>query len=162
MNSKHHPFYLGILMTFMSAAAIAEEDPAIDACRKAASEQAKGEIVEIELEKEEGVEMYEIDLQATDGSKWEFKCDKTGKIVEKEQELPNADHPAFAALKKIDEAEARKTALATYPGIVEKVEYEIESDGTAVYEIDIKTGDGREMEVEIDAATGKIIKSEED
>ncbi|MCL7422631.1 MAG: PepSY domain-containing protein [Methylobacter sp.] len=162
MNSKYYPFYLGVLMTFMSAAAIAEEDPAIDACRKAASEQAKGEIVEIELEKEEGVEMYEIDLQATDGSKWEFKCDKTGKIVEKEQELPNADHPAFATLKKIDEAEARKTALAAHPGIIEEVEYEIESDGTAVYEIDIKTGDGREMEVGIDAATGKIIKSEED
>jgi uncharacterized membrane protein YkoI len=162
MNIKYYAYHLGGLMMIMSATAIAGENAAMDACRKAASEQAKGEIVEIELEKEEGVEMYEIDLQATDGSKWEFKCDKTGKIVEKEQELPSADHPAFAAVKKIDEAEARKTALATYPGIVEKVEYEIESDGTAVYEIDIKTGDGREMEVEIDAATGKIIKSEED
>ncbi len=105
----------------------------------------------------------EIDVKGADGVKWEFKCDKaTAVILEKEQELPNADHPAFTALKKIDEAQARKIALEAHPGTITKVEYEIEKDGTATYEFDIKTGDGREMEVEVDAATGKIIKAEED
>jgi uncharacterized membrane protein YkoI len=165
MNIKYYQFYLGGLMAIMSAGAIAEENAAMeDACRKAANESAKGEIVKIESKKViDGGEIYEIDLKAADGTQWEFKCDKTsGKIIKKEQELPSADHPAFAALKKIDEAEARKIALTEYTGIINKVGYEIESDGTAVYEIFIQTGDGLEMEVEVDAATGKIIEADED
>lgn len=157
-----YQFCLSSLVILISAAAMAD-DAAIDACRKAVGEIAKGETVKIELEQKKGLAVYEIEVKAADGSEWEFKCDKaTGKIVEKEQELPSADHPAFAALKKIDEAEARKIALKTYPGTITEVEYEIESDGTPTYEFDIKMTDGRKMEVKIDAATGKIVKAEED
>lgn len=165
MNIKYYRFYVGSLMAIMSTGAIAEENAAMeDACRKAASESAKGEIVKVEPKKvKDGGEIYEIDIKAADGTQWQFKCDKTsGKIIKKEQELPNADHPAFAALKKIDEAEARKIALAAYTGIVNRVGYEVQSDGTATYEIIIETGDGLEMEVEVDAATGKIIEADED
>lgn len=163
MNIKYYRFYVGGLMAIMSTGAIAEEDAAMDACRKAASESAKGEIVKVEPKRvKDGGEIYEIDIKAADETQWQFKCDKTsGKIIKKEQELPNADHPAFAALKKIDEAEARKIALSEYTGIVNKVGYEIQSDGTATYEIIIETGDGLEMEVEVDAATGKIIEADE-
>lgn len=82
-----------------------------------------------------------------------------GQIIEKKQEPPSADHPAFAALKKIDEAQARKIALEKYPGNIDEVEYEIETDGTATYEFEIKMVDGRKMEVEVDAATGKNCQS---
>jgi uncharacterized membrane protein YkoI len=160
MNSK---YYLAALFTIIASGAAAEDKPGSDACRKAVSELAKGEIVKMELENEDGVDLYEIDVKSADGVKWEFKCDKaTAVILEKEQELPNADHPAFTALKKIDEAQARKIALEAHPGTITEVEYEIEKDGTATYEFDIKLSDGREMEVEVDAATGKIIKAEED
>ncbi|MDO9140630.1 MAG: PepSY domain-containing protein [Methylobacter sp.] len=161
MKMKYQ-FYLSGLMMLVSATAMAD-DAAIDACRKAASEIAKGETVKIKLEQKKGLAVYEIEIKDADGSEWEFKCDKaSGKIVETERELPSADHPAFAALKKIDEAEARKIALAAHPGTITKVEYEIEADGTPTYEFDIKMEDGRKMEVEVDAATGKIIKAEED
>lgn len=161
MKMKYQ-FGLSSLMLLISTAAMAD-DAALDACRKAASEIAKGETVKIELEQEKGLAVYEIEVKAADGSEWEFKCDKaTGKIVEKEQELPSADHPAFAALKKIDEAAARKTALAAHPGTITKVEYEIEADGTPTYEFDIDTADGRKMEVEVDAASGNILKAKED
>lgn len=161
MKMKYQ-FGLSSLMLLVSTAAMAD-DAALDACRKAAGEIAKGETVKIELEQEKGLAVYEIEVKAADGSEWEFKCDKaTGKIVEKEQELPSADHPAFAVLKKIDEATARKIALAAHPGTISKVEYEIEADGTPTYEFDIKLEDGRKMEVEVDAASGKIVKAEED
>ncbi|WP_432745848.1 PepSY domain-containing protein [Methylobacter sp. G7] len=163
MKIKYYQFYLSSLIAIISATAIAEDNASLDACRKTVDDYAKGEIVKIESEQKKGQAVYEIALKAADGSQWEFKCDKaTGKIVEKEQELPSADHPAFAALKKIDEAEARKIALKTYPGTITEVEYEIESDGTPTYEFDINMTDGRKMEVEIDAATGKIVKAEED
>ena len=41
-------------------------------------------------------------------------------------------------------------------------ETSIESDGTLSYEFDIKTKDGKEIEVEIDAVTGKVQESEEE
>jgi uncharacterized membrane protein YkoI len=155
-------YYLIALFTVIASGVAAEEKPGEDACRKAVSEQAKGEIVKMELENEDGIDVYEIDVKSADGVKWEFKCDRTSaKIVEKEQELPSAEYPAFAALKKIDEAQARKIALEAYPGTVTKVEYEIEKNGAATYEFDIQRNDGREMEVEIDAATGKLIKAKE-
>jgi uncharacterized membrane protein YkoI len=160
MNAKYFP---ALLFAVIASGAAAEEKPGWDACRKAVSELAKGDIVKMELENEEGVDFYEIDVKAPDEVKWEFKCDKaSAKILEKEQELPNADHPAFAALKKIDEAQARKIALEAHPGKVTKVEYEIEKDGTATYEFGIELNDGREMEIEVDAATGKLVKAEED
>jgi uncharacterized membrane protein YkoI len=160
MNAK---FYLAALFTVITSGVIAEDNTAADACRKAVTEQVKGEIVKIELEKKNGKDIYEINVKSADGAKWEFKCDKaSAKILEKDRELPNAEHPAFTAQKKIDEAQARKIALEAYPGTITKVEYEIEKDGTAIYEFDIDLNDGREMEVEVDAATGKIVKTKED
>jgi len=41
-----------------------------------------------------------------------------------------------------------------------ETEYEIESDGNASYEFDIKTDKG-EIKLEVDAATGKIIEDKQ-
>lgn len=155
-------YYLTGLLTVIASSALAQENSPLDVCRNAANQLAQGEIVKIELEKEKGMEVYEIAIKSPDGSKWEFKCDKTsGKIIETEQELTSADHPAFSALKKIDETEARKIALEAHPGTITEVEYEIEN-GIAIYEFEIKMADGSKMEVEVDAATGKIVKAEKD
>ena len=47
------------------------------------------------------------------------------------------------------------------PGEVE-TETAIESDGSISYEFDIKTKDGKEMEVEVDAVSGKVAETEEE
>lgn len=155
-------YYLAGLLTVIASSAIAQENSSLDVCKNAANKLAQGEITKIELEKEKGMEVYEIDIKSADGNKWEFKCDKaSGKIIETEQELTSADHPAFAALKKIDEAQARKIALEAHPGSITEVEYELEN-GMAIYEFEIKMADGSKMEVEVDAAIGKIVKAEKD
>lgn len=43
-----------------------------------------------------------------------------------------------------------------------ETEYEIESNGDASYEFDIKTPDGKELKMEVDAATGKIVENGEE
>jgi len=56
----------------------------------------------------------------------------------------------------------KKTALAKYPGDVVDSEVSIEADGSASYEFDIKTANGKEMEVEVDATTGKLSEDPEE
>ncbi len=162
MNHNYEIICLSALLGLFGTAAVAQDNTGFDACRKAVGEVTQDPIVKMKFKNKKGVEYYKIKAKSADGAKWEFKCDKTGNIFEKEQELPSADHPAFAALKKVDEAQARKIALEAYPGTISEVEYEINSDGFAVYEFEIKMADGREMEVEVDAGTGKIIKAKED
>lgn len=61
----------------------------------------------------------------------------------------------------ISESQAIEIALAEVPGTVEEVELENE-DGMSVFEIEILTADGTEMEVEISAATGDVLEVEVD
>jgi len=82
-------------------------------------------------------------------------------VTEVEQEV-EANDAKFTAVAKVSEADAKATALAARPGTVEETEYEIESDGKASYEFDIKTTDGKEYKIEVDAATGKIVESNEE
>ena len=63
---------------------------------------------------------------------------------------------------KISMEEAKKAALAIHAGEVLETEYAIESDGSISYEFDIKTASGKEMEVEIDAVTGKLDEEPEE
>jgi len=63
---------------------------------------------------------------------------------------------------KISEAEARQITLKRYPGEIIEVEYEIEPNGDASYEFDIRTKGGKEMKVEVDATTGKIVEESEE
>ena len=48
--------------------------------------------------------------------------------------------------------------LSIYPGVIEEVEYELESNGDASYEIDLVSADGTEFKIEVDAATGDIVE----
>lgn len=59
----------------------------------------------------------------------------------------------------ISETQAIELALVEVPGEVQETELENE-DGKHVYEIEILSADGKEMEVEIDAQTGEILEVE--
>lgn len=130
---------------------------------KAALAKHPGQVLTVEAEISEGKPQYEFDIKDKDGKEWEVEVDaKTGKVIEEEQEVANADDPAFKAKAKITQEEAKKVALAKYAGEVIDSEFSIEANGNASYEFDIKTADGKEMEVEIDAATGKLAENPEE
>jgi uncharacterized membrane protein YkoI len=135
---------------------------AVETCLKAALAKYSGQVLSLEAEIENGKPIYEFDIKGKDGKEWEVECDaKTGKITEAEEEVDIKD-PRFASKAKVTFEEAKKTALTAYPGEVIESETSIESDGSISYEFDIKTKDGKEMEVEVDAVSGKIIETEEE
>lgn len=61
----------------------------------------------------------------------------------------------------LTEAEVIEIALTEVPGEVVEVEFETEN-GDDIYEIEILTADGEEIEVEIDANTGEVLEIEEE
>lgn len=127
-------------------------------CVNAALSKHDGTIVKLEFKAEGKSGVYEFDIESADGKAWDVECDaKSGKITEVEEEV-KADDARFKALAKVSEADAKATALATHPGTVVETEYELEPDGKASYEFDIKTADGKEYKVEVDVATGKIVE----
>ena len=130
---------------------------------KAALAKHPGNIISVEAEIEKSKPIYEFDIKGADGKEWEVEIDaKSGKVIEEEQEVADANDPLFKVKAKITQDEAKKIALAAHSGEVVESEFSIESDGGASYEFDIKTKDGKEIEVEVDAATGKIIETEEE
>jgi uncharacterized membrane protein YkoI len=130
-----------------------------ETCKKAALAKKPGTVKKIEFKSEKGAPVYEFAIESADGKRWDIECNaSTGKITEVEQEVRNADDPAFKAKMKFGEAEARAVALSAYPGEVKGVEYEIEENGDASYEFDIITKGGKKMKVEVDASTGKIVE----
>ena len=62
---------------------------------------------------------------------------------------------------QIDIIKAIEIAKAEVPGTVMEAELDDKHD-KLVYEVEIETEDGKEMEVEIDAASGEVLEVEED
>jgi uncharacterized membrane protein YkoI len=156
---------LSFALVFVFTANVARADYpktefGIEQCLHAALAEKNGGVVKVELKIEKDIPTYEFDIETPDGKAWDIECDtKTGKISEIEQEVKNAKDPLFKAKLKVNEKAARKVALAEHPGQIVEVEYEIEPDGAASYEFDIKGKDGQEMKVEVDATSGKIVEA---
>lgn len=147
----------------VSPIAVAQSSPTvgIDACAKTVLAKYPGNILQVVLKKEKNEMVWEVEVQQKD-KLLDIECSaRTGKIVETETRVISASDDAFKAKAKISEDEARKIAQAKYPGEVEYVEYEIESNGLLSYEFDIKTEKG-DVRVEVDAETGKIVEASQE
>jgi uncharacterized membrane protein YkoI len=107
-----------------------------------------------------GTPLLQFEVQNPDGSLWEVTCNgETGAVVDLERQVPSARDPLFQRNAKVGEQEARKAALAARPGKIVGVEYEVGGDGTPEYEFAVQpSGDQARLDVEVDAATGKVVK----
>ncbi len=147
-----------IIFAAVSPTLVSATDQAIEKCIQAIKKEHQGEFVKLEALEVKGKSVYEFETRDVNGFEYEFMCDATGKIIERETESASADSRAFKNHAKITEEDAIKIALESYPGRVEELEYELESDGAPSYEIDIVGNNGVETKVEIDAVTGRIIE----
>jgi uncharacterized membrane protein YkoI len=152
---------LGGQMAMAGTPDIPKTKAGIETCLKAALAKMSGDIIKLEFKQEGKTPVYEIEIADKDKTK-EYECNaNTGKITEEEQEVDNADHPLFKAKAKIDLEAAKAIALKAHPGQIVETEFEIESNGHASYEFDILKADGKEVKLEIDAATGAIVEDDE-
>lgn len=155
---KHSPILaLTLALPFAAQAA----DSTLETCLMNAQAIQAGDFVKLEYldPSAEGGAAYEIELRTASGREWEFMCDADdGSIFEIEQEAEGPNDPLFKANAKVSLNDAKATVMKLYDGEIEEVEYEIESNGDASYEMDVVDGGGTEFKVEVDAATGKIIE----
>lgn len=165
MKSMRKIILAGVAMT-VSLSAMAdikmpETKVTMETCLNAALAKHDGELTKLELKIENKVPTYEVEILAKDGKSWELECDANkGKITEEEQEVANADNPLFKEKAKITLDQAKEVALKAAHGEVVEVEYEIESNGNASYEFDIKTDKG-EVKLEVDATSGKVVEDKQ-
>ena len=131
----------------------------LEAAQKTALAARPGKVVKVELKREKGQLIYEFDIEG-EGKAWDVEVNATtGKVNEIEQEVSSADDPLFKAKAKVSLEAAQKIALKKYPGTIKETEYEIEANGDASYEFDIVMKNGKEMKVEVDATSGKIVEA---
>lgn len=129
----------------------------LETCMAAALAERAGRVIKVEMKREAGGPVYEFDIRDNNARDWDIECDAdSGEIIEIEQEVTTPRHPLFQEVVTVSEQSAREIARKSYAGVIVETEYEIESDGRAVYEFDIRQEDGTEMKVEIDAATGEV------
>jgi uncharacterized membrane protein YkoI len=162
-----HPIILlsGLIFPGLAAAQTFNMPPTgvpMERCLAAVLNVAGGTVTHMKLEIEAGTPLYEFKLEGDDGNEWEAECDaNSGEVVEMQREVSRQDR-TFNDAARVVESEARETAVGRYPGKIAKSGRLLDFQGRPIYEVEIVTADGREMEVEVDGATGEILNAEEE
>ncbi|MGE7918743.1 PepSY domain-containing protein [Viridibacillus sp. NPDC093762] len=124
---------------------------------KKALSYVKGTVYKVELDKEKGVQVYEVDVRGK-SKEYELTLDaKTGNLLEKKTETTKVSN-SVNNKKVIGLAKAKEIALKSVKGSVKKAKLDRE-DG--IYEIEIIRA-GYEYDFDINAYTGKIVKKEKE
>ena len=165
MTCKRLALLAALPLALGTTAAIAgpkNDTVTLEQCLNAAQSVRQGDIVKVEYlsVSPAGAPTYEIEIRDDSDKEWELMCNaRSGDIYELETEAESADDEMFARHAKISEEDAIKTAQDRFGGEVVEVEYEIESDGSPSYEIDLaQDGQDTEFKVEVDAVSGEIIE----
>ncbi|MDZ7735555.1 MAG: PepSY domain-containing protein [Gammaproteobacteria bacterium] len=128
----------------------------IETCLDAALDTVAGHPRKVEFKLEGDDPVYEFKIEAKDGNTYNIECNAEEGYVTEIERVVSKDDPLFKKLAKVSEKEAREFVLSIHPGNITNMEYEISSEGRAVYQYDIQTDRGYEVKVDVDAATGEI------
>ena len=120
---------------------------------------------EVELDREDGRDLYQFAFRTADGT--EYECDVvalTGEVVEFECDREHAIGPTDPSRPLISHEEAKAIALNQVPGATAAHITDFQGDydgddGRLEYEVEIRYS-GMEYEIEIDSASGAILKYE--
>jgi uncharacterized membrane protein YkoI len=134
----------------------------VDEAKAIALKEVKGTVESVELEKEHGRLVYDVDVNSDDGNKVEIDVDaQSGKVVKVEDDWNDDDQKSVSNSSKqskdiISKEEAIAIATKHTPGKVVKVEFDRDD---AEYEIKVRVG-RLEVKYEIDAYKGSILEKE--
>jgi uncharacterized membrane protein YkoI len=131
----------------------------LDSCIAAALQHNDGIVVEWEVEDGTG-RGFLMQTVAKDGKLWSVSCvPSTTELHGPDRGLGTMDYATLSSRAKISEARAREAVRTFYPGRFIAMEYKLTWRGGAVYAYTLVTPDDREATVEVDAATGRILRS---
>ncbi|WP_163580317.1 PepSY domain-containing protein [Gracilibacillus saliphilus] len=121
-----------------------------------ATEKYYGTVVEAELDEDDGSYYYEMEIW-TDKGEVDLKINaRSGEIVY----ISVDEDDKLSSEVTISADEARSIAKGKYEGTIQEFELD-EDDGRYMYELEMRTDKG-ELELEIDANNGEIMKVEYD
>ena len=69
------------------------------------------------------------------------------------------DYETLSARARVPEARARSTVRTYYPGRFIEMQYGLTWRGGALYSYTVITPDDREAQVDVDAASGRIVRT---
>lgn len=137
----------------------------VEEAKKIALSEAEGRVESIELERANGNQYYEIDIE--DGKEdYDIKINALdGKVISINKERDDDDDNDQSGKEVngeniISEQKAIELAEKEVNGTMKEIEKD-EDDGQILYEVELKTNKG-EADVDIDAVTGKVLKVELD
>ncbi len=119
--------------------------------------------IRVKLERDDGVQQYEVEFYAGD-KEYDYEIDAvTGNILNKDMDIEDDFQKSGASDASISEDEARKIALNEVSGAGENDIriHQDKDDGRTIYEGTIVYKE-RKYEFEIDANSGKILEWEEE
>jgi len=167
-NRFRDPAAAGLLVLGLVAAALpthlhAEQrgTVSLEEVSAAAQRAHPGVLLELESERRQGRDIYEVEILDTAGRVWKLSFDAhTGKLLTEGREDEH-DHArrlrregAIVSLETVADAVQR-----VRPGELLKVELERER-GRYVYEVEILDADGHVWELRFDARDGSLLKEE--
>ncbi|MBU8767962.1 PepSY domain-containing protein [Cytobacillus oceanisediminis] len=137
----------------------------VEEAKKIALSEAEGRVESIELERANGKQYYEIDIE---NGKEDFDIKVhalDGEVISinKERNDDNDDDQSEKEVNRenvISEQKAIEIAEKEVNGTMKEIEID-EDDGQILYEVELQTNKG-EADVDIDAETGKVLKVELD
>ena len=137
----------------------------VEEAKKIALSEAEGRVESIELERVNGKQYYEIDIE---NGKEDFDIKVhalDGEVISinKERNDDDDDDQSEKEVNRenvISEQKAIEIAEKEVNGTMKEIEID-EDDGQILYEVELQTNKG-EADVDIDAETGKVLKVELD
>ncbi|GAB3791190.1 PepSY domain-containing protein [Virgibacillus kimchii] len=136
----------------------------VEQVEELALKEFSGVIKELELDKDDGRLIYELEIKNENREEAELDMDAyTGEILKMELEMKGRGKATSTNHKFNDilsMSEVKEIALTEFPGMIKEIELD-KDDGRLIYELEIKNK-GKEAEMEMDARTGKILEMEID
>ncbi|OMP68340.1 PepSY domain-containing protein [Domibacillus epiphyticus] len=138
-----------------------------------ALKEVNGEASHIELENEDGVVIYSVEITDDQGQKHEVAVDaNTGKVLKVEADGEESENEDGEENDKEEQKRLEKEAILTkeesivialkqVPGKVKDAALEDE-DGIVVFAVDVIDEKGHEQEIVVDAKSGEVLKVEAD
>lgn len=124
-----------------------------------AEQAVPGDVVELDRDRENGVDVWEVDVRTADGSGVELYIDRaTGEVVRERSMVLSDDQRQETA---VSAAEAAQIALDSVGGAVVQLELD-RDDGRSLWELTVRADDGVEWEFDIDANSGDILDRDRD